>query len=425
MFDPPDAVLLEIGGSRALFGDWPDIQRRLRAQLTELGWCARMAAAPTLAAARVLADLADGYAVRDREHLDRVLARVPLAAARLGAQHTQDLHRIGVRRLGEAFVLPRDGLARRFGADLLLAIDRLRGLQPDPRPRYRPPDRFERRIDFAHGIVHSDALRFPLQRLTRELAAFLAARDGGVQRFVLRWFHDPHEHAAILADATPAHAAHAGTASPDDAISTLAIGLRKPSRDAAVLCEAATQALARIALPAPAHALALLAEDLPAFAPERRDLFDPGLRGTLDWDGLAERLRARLGQACVRQLRLHADHRPERQIPEDAEQNNRPHPAGQNRVDIANTDRRNELPPRPLWLLPRPIPLRGRVVCLRAPCERIESGWWDGEDIRRDYAIADLAGGQRAWLFRVLAAHAPSSTPATAAQGWMLHGWFA
>lgn len=430
VFDPPDAVLLEIGASRALFGDWPDIRQALQARLAELGCPARMAAAPTPAAARVLAGLADGYAVLDREHLQRALARVPLAAARLGVRHSQDLYRIGVRRLGEAFALPRAGLARRFGVDLLLAIDRLRGLQPDPRPRYRPPDRFERRIDFAHGVIQIDALRFALQRLTRELAAFLQARDGGVQRFALHLFHDPHEHAALIVDAASASAAPAGTARRDGAVSALAVGLRKPSRDAAVLCEAATQALARIALPAPAHTLALLAEELPPFAPERRDLFDPGLRGTLDWDGLAERLRARLGDACVRELRLQADHRPERQTDDvctirDNGHDDGPHPTGKDSAAVANDERGSELPPRPLWLLPRPLPLRGRIARLCATHERIESGWWDGHDIRRDYVIADLVGGQRAWLFRTLAPDAPPPTPANAAQGWMLHGWFA
>jgi protein ImuB len=96
------------------------------------------------------------------------------------------------------------------------------------------------------------------------------------------------------------------------------------------------------------------------------------------------------------------------------------------------------IPARPLWLLPRPVPFRGRIVRFVESPERIETGWWDGEDMRRDYAIADLDTGQRAWLFRIAGAHASlpcdssssagpahGSLPPADIQGWMLHGWFA
>src|SRR6185312_4138473 len=120
--------------SRTLFGDWKAIEGLLRARLAELGHRATLAAAPTPAAARVLADLADGYAVARAEHLDRVLARVPVGAARLCAEHVEQLRRIGVRTLGDAFALPRAALARRFGAGLLQVFDRLRGTECESCP---------------------------------------------------------------------------------------------------------------------------------------------------------------------------------------------------------------------------------------------------------------------------------------------------
>nr|WP_306673819.1 hypothetical protein [Tahibacter caeni] len=70
---------------------------------------------------------------------------------------------------------------------------------------------------------------------------------------------------------------------------------------------------------------------------------------------------------------------------------------------------------RPLWLLPQPIPLRQPLTQILSGPERIESGWWDGGDVRRDYYVVRCASGQRAWAF----------LPAGAAEGWMLHGWFA
>jgi protein ImuB len=46
--------------------------------------------------------------------------------------------------------------------------------------------------------------------------------------------------------------------------------------------------------------------------------------------------------------------------------------------------------------------------------ERIESGWWDGAEIRRDYFIARDAQGTRLWIFREL----------DGARRWFLHGVF-
>ena len=62
------------------------------------------------------------------------------------------------------------------------------------------------------------------------------------------------------------------------------------------------------------------------------------------------------------------------------------------------------------------MPLRERVQRVLAGPERIESGWWDGEDVRRDYYLVETAQGQRAWAFRVAGEQAGP---------FMLHGWFA
>ena len=69
------------------------------------------------------------------------------------------------------------------------------------------------------------------------------------------------------------------------------------------------------------------------------------------------------------------------------------------------------LPDRPVWLLrdPRPIaPPRD----LLTKAERIEQGWWEGRNAKRDYYTAEVAGG-RAWIFQDLEAGI-----------WKLHGWW-
>jgi len=72
--------------------------------------------------------------------------------------------------------------------------------------------------------------------------------------------------------------------------------------------------------------------------------------------------------------------------------------------------------PRPTWLLQRAIPLRDRAQHIVAGPERVESGWWDGGDVRRDYYVVETGTGQRAWAYRGVG---ETDTPL------MLHGWFA
>lgn len=400
---PPNAVALEVGRSLNLFGGWDTLQRSLRTRLAELHHDITLAAAPNALAARIFAPLQDGLTLHDDQQLRRALDRVRITHAQLDPDTVAALDRLGLRTLGDIGRLAPAALARRLGRPLLDTLDRLYGRAADPAPLYLPPNRFERRFEFDYGIETSGALLFPLQRLARDFAAFLQARDGGVLRFVLVFEHDGH------------------------AASRIEIGMRKPVRDFDALLDAVRGRLERLQLPAPVEAATWLADELPPFVPERLDLFDTRTRGQLDLDTLADRLRSRLGDDAVRTLAVHADHRPERawkastQLPttrtSHATANAAPPTA-------ASTNTRNvgnaqlpvaDTPLRPLWLLPKPIPLRTRILHLVDPvAERIESGWWDG-DVRRDYFIADLDGGQRAWIFR-----APASS-----DGWMLHGWFA
>src|SRR5438046_3187567 len=68
--------------------------------------------------------------------------------------------------------------------------------------------------------------------------------------------------------------------------------------------------------------------------------------------------------------------------------------------------------PRPLWLLQAPRPMREDDLQLLAGPERIECGWWDGDDARRDYFIARFSDSSLGWVYREAGA-------------WFLHGLFA
>jgi hypothetical protein len=358
-------------------------------------------------------------------------------------------------------------------------------------PLYRPPERFEHRIEFDERIEAWPPLLFPLRRLCSELALFLAARDGGVQRCELAL--DMEDRAAVR----------------------IGVELLSPQRDARVLYDLVRSRLEHAALPGPVCAIALVAKDLPEFRPRHHDLFEPQRAQGLEWSELAERLRAHLGDEAVRRLAVAADHRPEHawrsavasgddarverrkaapaarprarsapRSPSAAVGTERPlqvrdagmsittclagdtsasspvpppetapmalparsHVAARSsplplagevapqarvrvaqqaatalpEIDDAVADAIESTPSparpsRPLWLLRRALPLRGPAPRILAGPERIESGWWDGGDTRRDYYVVQMRTGQRAWAYLAPGAH----------DGWMLHGWFA
>lgn len=376
----PDALLLEVGASLNLFGGWPRLRAMLVEGLRALEHTHCLAVAPTPLGAEQLAQAGLEVALSSPEQLRNALADLPITHTGLTEKLQHKLHSVGWRRLGEVMRAPRPELGRRFSPELGVWLDRLLGQRPDPQTLYRPPDRFDRLVEFDGQIESLEGLSFPLQRLCRELAAYLNARDGGVLEFMLLCGHDDMP-------ATP-----------------IQIGLRQPQRDAQALFEAARGKLERSPLPGPLRSLSLHAEHLPPFVPERRDLFDPLPRGELDWNALSERLQARLGQEAIRYLSINPDHRPERawRVSEQT--------AGYGSTASIDTS----TPPRPLWLLPRPLPLRHSILRTVEDVERIETGWWDGDDMRRDYVIAELDNGQVAWLYRESGSQGP----------WMLQGWF-
>src|SRR5690606_29928020 len=103
---------------------------------------------------------------------------------------------------------------------------------------------------------------------------------------------------------------------------------------------------------------------------------------------------------AVQGLRAHADHRPESAWLAETP----------TRVDGKPLDA-----PRPGWLLPEPCVLPEDSARILAGPERIESGWWDGMDVRRDYYLIETRQGQRAWAWRAVDGQGPL---------W-LQGWFA
>jgi protein ImuB len=169
----------------------------------------------------------------------------------------------------------------------------------------------------------------------------------------------------------------------------------------------------------------------------QRLLFDAGVEADSQVGMLLDRLSGRLGRRSVFTPRAVADAQPEHAwMPAP------PVPAGgaPSRHRSRETQQRpggmhGQVPAapqrRPVWLLPRPrrlevvsvvpdgppVRFRRQSQWLRVAqaqgAERIETAWWRGPCVRRDYWIVEVESGERYWIFRRL----PDGA-------WFIHGLF-
>jgi protein ImuB len=180
-------------------------------------------------------------------------------------------------------------------------------------------------------------------------------------------------------------------------------------REAEFILAIVREKLGRLSLPAPTIALHLRAEALLAYVPREATWLPGAKEQALDRGRLIERLSARLGANRVFGIAVVEDHRPER--------------GWEKGSDPFFTKKGTDQKSRPAWLLHHPqklitqegVPtLQGDLEMLAGP-ERIEAGWWDGEEVSRDYYVAANPRGETFWIFR----------EHHGAQGWYLHGVFA
>lgn len=381
--EPPACVLLEISACRNYFGGLEALLAGIETGLAAIGFSGVMATAPTAGAASLLARAGEAVVATEDGDLMRRLAALPLSLLDHAQAALDMLSGIGVRTLGEFLALPRDGAARRFGQALVDEIDRARGILPDPRLSFVPPERYHGQLELPAPVDQVEALLFGVKRLVTELAGFLHGRGEGVTRLRCDLVHE---------DAAP---------------TSIVLGL-SGTRQIEHIMTVLSERLAREELPDRVEAIRLVAEESAPLGAKAGEFFPAASGDGEAWAQLLERLRARLGEDAVRALALRADHRPERASGQSAAMAAAMAPCNAPHGLFAR---------RPLWLLASPRPLgtdpTGSELKLVAGPERIETGWWDGEDVGRDYFVGRGARGEALWLYR-------ERTGA-----WFVHGVFA
>lgn len=375
-------VLLEISGSLKLFGGLGRLWTRIEREFDRQGYAVSLACAPTPFAAQLFARAGLPVRIQHDDALRVSLTQLSVDVLDLPPESKTLLQDIGVRTIGACLKLPRSGLARRTDRELLGRLDRALGHVPDPRPAYVPPATFAATLQLPAPVTTAAALLFAARRLLAEMCGYLAATGKGAQRLSFKLTHeDAHQTRFDL---------------------ELAAATREFEHLAAVLRER----LERLSLPSPAVTLALDCQLMLPLAAHNLTLLPDAREQAETIVRLVERLRARLGTDTVQGLETVADYRPE---------------YAWRAAEPGTASRGSWLPlSRPLWILHSPRllgqspQLDGQLALLAGP-ERIESGWWDGNDVVREYFIARHPAQSLLWIYR----------ECQKGGSWYLHGFFA
>lgn len=397
---PEEGLLLEVQGSLKYFSGLAAIKERLARELERRAWAFRLATAPTALAASWLVRC-KSIDVTERSALAGAIGALPLAATAWPEKVQLVLRQMGLSSIADCLRLPRAGFARRLGQARLDDLDRALGKRPDFQSAYEVPRILQQSVDFTFETmdqaVFAEALSGIAQSFDRELRQ---------QQMQLREIELSFQHLNRGPTQTR-------------------IRFVDPVHERERILNPLLARMERMSLSGPATGLSLESGTLmPLVADAPRLLFSPGTAaGTaraVPEHALVECLRGRFGMRRVYGIDWVAEYRPER--------------AWRHWVDrpVTATKAGSACPPhgRPLWLLPKPCKSSKRGQSpfsekgsdpisekgsdpIFSDAEQIESGWWDGQDVRREYHVVIGEAGQKLWLYRDCLT-----------EEWYLHGIF-
>ncbi len=388
-----------------------------------------------------------------------VLADVPLSALRLEPTSEDMLREVGIDTIGGVLRLSTKSLAARFPASVSRRLAEFTGTRAEPivppHGDELPQADHDFELPLSLASVDEKMLAGLLEELVGRCVSPLVARGEGIVSLQVRL--EP----ALTATNT------AGTSA---APTVIDVGLFRPSAAPRHVVELVRLRMGRMRLP---RELGAIAVDVVATGPvecRQRPLFATAATAAsqaADVALLLDRLAGRLGRPAVFAPQPVADAQPEHawiaappalSTAERTRTARRggasPRIAGQRSASGIESQQRpatvssQPIPAaagrRPIWMPPRPVPLEPlqssmiavvpdgppvrfrlggvvhRVAHAHGP-ERIETAWWRGPTVRRDYYVVETESGARFWLFRRLG-RAPRGACGC---HWYLHGVFA
>ncbi|MFM1904716.1 MAG: hypothetical protein RLZZ440_2616, partial [Planctomycetota bacterium] len=383
-----------------------------------------------------------------------VLAGLPLESLRLEASICDMLREVGIDTLGGMLRLSAKSLASRFPPALGQRLAEFTGGRAEPlvspRGHELPQAAHDFDVPLSLAAIDDVAIAGLLERLVGRCIQPLAARGEGILSVQARF--EPAA-AAATATAVPPSVIDIGLFRPSTSVRhivdliRLRMGRARLPREidgvaVEVISTGRTGCRQRSLF---GSGLAL--ESKPACEQDGITRPAAARAGDADIGHLIDRLAGRLGRGAVFEPKPVADPQPEHAwmpappVVAPGYQSRQPGRGGQptpqdagrsgprDRVRRQGTATRSgsiiASGRRPIWLAPRPLPLEPLTAGMVAVApdgppvrfrfggavhrvreahgpERIETAWWRGPTVRRDYYIVETESGARFWLFRRL-----------------------
>jgi protein ImuB len=438
-----DGVWLDVTGCAHLQGGEESLAAELVERLGRQGIAGRAAIADTAGAAWAVARCGGARsAVVPEGGMRAALAPLPVPGLRLDPALAGELERLGLRRIGDLYALPRAALVTCFGAVVTRRLDQALGAVPEPLSPLPPaPARWMRRR-FAEPIGTAEAIAAATRALLEALCRRLGDEGLGLRRLGLRLYRvDGSGAEAAIGTARPSRDVRHLLRLLEEKLETVdpGLGIEDMLLEAARVERLAAAQLSFhhfTVVPAKAGtqgnrtSLALG----PRFRGDDGKKIEDEERGREREDdteiaALVDRLANRLGPEAVFAILPRESHVPERAV---------------KRAPVFAATKAAPWDPqrlRPIRLLPRPEPIEAVAPIPDDPPilfrwrrlqhqirradgpERILGEWWRSTEEAgelRDYYRVEDETGRRFWLYR-LGLYRPEAPPPR----WFLHGIFA
>tara|TARA_R110002049_G_scaffold309268_1_gene519590 strand:- start:121729 stop:123705 length:1977 start_codon:yes stop_codon:yes gene_type:complete len=466
----PQSLLCEVTGITHLFGGEQGLLHATQKCLAKFGCVGRMAIADNAAAAWALAH----YATQSRhrsgnestewfiappETTSQHLEPLSINALRIAPATANTLYRLGVEKISQLMALPRGGLAARLGETLVTRLSQALGEIDVPLQVHRAAAEDIASLELEYPSGDQKILADRVERLIKKVRTGLATRQRGALRITCR---------LALADLPPL---------------TFEVGLFAPTLDVDHLTRLLVSAIEAKPLPAPVtHITVKVTLSGPLRSTQtalfEKESFTDGDDRDGDWirnpaaARLIDALSGRLGRDAVTGILVNENPLPEKavttfpltgnSVQQKQNQSRRlrkprlyPTRSSPTRsmyeTGIGFRQKSSMIPKRenplrrPLILLTKPKTIKEHPIQPSHPVlntneipsafrcggkihrivrhwgpERIESDWWQGDSIRRDYYRVETDQGHWWWIFRSLG----RQTDHEHSSPWMLHGYF-
>ncbi|NND64943.1 MAG: DNA polymerase Y family protein [Gammaproteobacteria bacterium] len=388
---PPNGICLELQASLRLLGGvgkaCDAIDRVIRSyggrQLDHDSQPRRVIAC-TAQAAFWLAQSGKQKIITQQHDLVRQLHRLSICQLGWPKKTITTLQRLGVGNIGECLRLPRKGLVKRLGAQVVQQLDQALGYEATVIDAWQAPEYFQAEQSLELATVQHRYLKVVIEHLLRCLVTELDTKQQAVTAIQC--------HFELL----------------NQRQQNITVRFSEPTWQYDHLLRVIDERLQRLKLLAPVQKCRLKSSRWVTRPLANRHFFIEQ-DNNRSWAQLLEQLQSRLGEQAVLQLRTVADHRPEYAYRALKVRER----ASEALIKRSRTAHRQLCKQYPLWLFHSAKATEFKKPIMHQSPRRIEGGWWDNNDIARDY-FHDVNQQQHRWVFQ------DRKNP----DQWYLHGLF-